>query len=176
MDVRVGRLVAAAAFAAALIASQTAFSQDGTFVSKEKKFSVTFPKDWEIKENFMGTTILALRPAAANDVFRENVNVVTEDIPKTMTVEEYFSASLDGLKKLLTDFAEIEKGESTINGRKLKWLTYRHRMGQLKLEVLVYCAVKDGRGYAITCSTVEGGLEKWRKPFEQIVGTFKVVD
>ena len=179
MNARIWKLVAVAACAAGLVVAagsmQSAFSEGGgAYVSKEKKFSITFPNDWEIKENFMGTTVLALRPAAANDVFRENINVVVEDVPKTMTVDQYFDASLASLKKLLTDFAEIAKGDSTINGQKLKWLTYRHRMGQLKPEVLVYCAVKDGRGYAVTCSTVEGGLDKWRKRFEEIVGTFKL--
>ena len=70
-----------------------AVDASGKYTNKEKGFSVTFPKSWETKEGVAGSVVASLSARESEgDNFRENVNVVIEDLPKEMTSEEYYQA------------------------------------------------------------------------------------
>lgn len=144
------------------------------YYNKDEGFSIKLPNEWEKKEGFMGTTIVTWSPQESSaDQFRENVNVAVEELPKALSLEEYFQLSLANLSKLMTDFQEHEKGQLSIDNNDAKWLIYSHRMGTVKLKVLVYMLVKGRRGYAIVCSAAPEQFLKYRDKFEEIVQSFK---
>jgi len=149
--------------------------REGPYVDREKKFSITFPKDWDVKENYMGRAVAGISLLEGpDDDFLETVNIGIEDIAKDMTLDQYWDAALATMRRLMTGFVEGEKGGKTINGQGFKWMVYSFRTGQMKRTNLIYVTVKDGRAYVVTGTTIEGGLDKWRKTFEEIAATFKV--
>jgi hypothetical protein len=145
-----------------------------TYTNKDKGYSIVFPKNWEMKEKFMGLDVFALSPLEGDkDLFRENVNIITEDLTKPMSLDDYYSMGLVNLKTLLTDFKEVESGNIDVNGIPMKWIVYDHRMGEVKARVLQFIAVKDRRAYVVTFSAMPDDFAKYRPAFEQIAKTYK---
>lgn len=145
-----------------------------TYRNGEKRFSIDFPENWEQQEGVMGTAVAAVRPQKPGDFFRENVNVVVEDLSVSMDADEYLKANLATMRKYLTDFKVHQKGNMTLDGRASRWIVYGHRMGQLKLKVLAVFLMNDQRGYVITSTSTPQRFSSYRKLFEKIAGTFRL--
>jgi eukaryotic-like serine/threonine-protein kinase len=151
-----------------------------------RKFSLSFPKNWEVRENIMGATVVGLAPTSTSsgkaEEFRENINIVVETLPQTMTTKSYYDESLKLLKKLFTDF-KIEKtghgsfdrqvAQSQMDKSDPYWTVYTHRMGKLRAKVLQYMSVVGKTAFVITCSATPQTYEKFRPMFEASIKTFK---
>ncbi len=140
------------------------------FKAPAKGFSVVLPETWERQENAHGTVVLALSPQAdASDTFRENINVVVEDLPGEYSVADYYLANQDQLRKVMTDFVEVQLGETIIQGQSAKRLVFTHRMGQLNLKVLQYYFSKGKRGFVVTCTAAPESYAQFEAEFERSV-------
>ena len=147
----------------------------GAPIITELGFGITFPEDWQEKRGVMGTAILGLSPKEnANDIFQENVNVVTDDVPDGMSSSEYVKASLDGMSNMLTDFNVVSNVSTEIGGRKAVALTYSHRMGNYRLKVLAYLITAGSKGYVLTCTALDGSFERYKAQFEDVCKSFRV--
>lgn len=148
--------------------------EPGRHYITKKGFSIKTPENWETKEELMGMAFVTLSPQEGPaDDFRENVNIIVEDLPRTLSLEEYYELSLANVRQLLTEFEEYESGQSSINGCDTKWLVYSHRMGIFNIKVLVYSLIKGRRAYVITCSAAHDQFSIYRPQFEGIAGTFR---
>ena len=96
---------------------------DGWVEYDHKEYSVFAPQDWEMDvTGRMNTTFILFSPRdSKNDMFRENVNLVKEDISKMdMTLFDYVKNSEGVLEKYMSDLRDLnieQKGERY-------WLTY----------------------------------------------------
>ena len=77
------------------------------------------------------------------------------------------------MRKILTDYSEIEKGDITIAGETAKWIIYSARMGTINLRNKVYFIIHDKRAYVITCSSTPNGFSQSRNIFENIAQSFE---
>jgi hypothetical protein len=144
------------------------------YYNDKDDFSIKFPKEWENKEGFMGTAVISLSLKEGNaDQFRENVNVVVEQLPREMSLDEYVDASIPNLAKVITDFRENEKGITTINDHDARWLVYSGRMGMINLKCIQYYMVDGKRGYVITCSATSESYDNYRRTFDDVATSFE---
>lgn len=149
--------------------------EPGRYHSKEKGFSIRLPKEWERREGIMGTTVIALSPQEGPaDQFRENVNVFVEELPRTISLEEYSTLSLANLRKLMTDFQELGTGEAVIGKATAVRRISSYRMGQFSLKALAYSLVKGRRAYVITCSSEAEQFDTYLGKFEDIAESFRL--
>ena len=138
----------------------------------DKSFSIRFPDGWELKEGFMGVVVAAMSPPEApGDKIGGNVMVKMENIPPGTTLADYVTVSLSNMKKMLTDFEVVEPVDATLGGVAAKGFVYRFRVGEVKLEALVYFLVKSDQGYGLTFGASPENFEKYRPQFEQIAKT-----
>lgn len=74
--------------------------------NEEFNVRIDYPEDWEMQEKFMGTVAIFLSPQeSSTDQFRENLNVITQDLSEQpTTLDEYAQTSLAQIKQLMTDF------------------------------------------------------------------------
>jgi len=152
----------------------TAAEEPNRYTNKDKGFSITFPADWERKEGQMGTIVLALSPQEGPaDQFRENVNVTIEDLPKTLSSDEYVEACLGTLRKVLTDLQEHENSAMNVADAPAKRLIFSHRMDAVKVKAMQCVLVKGTRGYVITCSAAPDQFDTYRPKFDEIVQSFR---
>ncbi len=143
------------------------------YINNKDKFSIQFPNNWEIKENYYGTNVMALSPLENNeDNFRENLNVVVETIPARMSLEDYFSLSVKNLHQL-NNFNDEFSGYDEFDNTKVKWLYYTHELANYKLKVVLYQLVKDGKGYSITATAKAEDFDKYKDQFQNSASTFE---
>jgi len=145
----------------------------GEYYDKEERFSIIPPAGWEQQQGVMAAAVVFLSPMEhADDGFRENINVVVEKLPSDLDFDEYVAASKANMRKLLTDFEELESSRRTVNGMIGERLIYAHRMGQVKCRVLLYIFVENGRGYNVTCTAGPDTFDEYLPDFEKACESF----
>jgi len=169
-----------AVFSIVLVLSVSAWGGDPvreltSYTNQEKKFSLRLPRDWERKENLMGSAVVAIGPQGkSSEDFRENINVVVEDLPNAMTSKEYFDVSLKVLKRLFTDFQLEKSGSLKLNQKDAYWVVFTHRMGKVKAKVLQYMLVDGLKAYVITSSSAPQKFSKYQHLFEEVAKSFSL--
>lgn len=145
-----------------------------TFTSREKGFTISLPGGWEQKKDVMGAVIVAISPLEGpKDIFRENVNVVVEDLATPMSSKDYFNNSVRVLKQLFKDFKLEKQGVAKINNRDFHWSMFTHRLGEVKAKVLQYMVVNGKRAYVITCSATPDAFKHYQARFEESAKSFR---
>jgi hypothetical protein len=163
------------AFAKAKAPAAAAAMGGDLFADKEKGFSVMLPKKWEIKKGVMGAEVIALRPkGGSKDAFRENINVVVENLNGTMLPKEYFKASQSVLQKVFAEFKVEKSGHTNIDKHDVYWVIFTHKMGGVRAKVLQYLTVEGNKGYVVTGSALPATFDKFKKSFEMVATSLKL--
>ena len=148
-----------------------------TYSNREKGFGITMPGGWEMKRDVMGAVVVAISPLKGpKDVFRENVNVVVEDLNGPMTSKEYYTNSMKVLKQLFKDFKLEKQGVVKIDKHDFHFSVFSHRLGETRAKVLQYMAVNGKRAYVVTCSATPDAYKNYQARFEDTVKSFKFED
>jgi hypothetical protein len=159
-----------------LAAGCTGKTEDpGRYHSEAGGFSLVIPEDWEKQENVMGCALTALSPLEGQgDQFRENVNVVVEELPRKLSLDDYVGLSRQNQEKLMTDFNVEKEADAKIGEIAAKQLVYTHRMGQINAKLLQYVLVEGKKGFAVTCTATPESYDKYVEQFQTIVNSLKV--
>lgn len=144
------------------------------FTDKEKGFSITFPKFWQINENVKGAAVMGFSPKENEaDTFLENVNVVASQANlEGYDAQKYFQVNYAPLAEL-EGFKEVERGETTLEGKKAIWVIFTHQTGNLDAKAIQYYLVRGSRGYVITGTGLSTTFEKYKPQFDQVARSFK---
>lgn len=156
---------------------QPALAKGGNQVvaDKERGFAFNVPSTWDQQRNTMGASVIALSPKEGNkDTFRENVNVVVEDLTSPMNAKEYFTASQSLIKKAFTEFKLEKTGQSKIGAHDFYWSIFSHRIGTIKARVLQYVTVAGNKAFVVTASAQPDTFHKYKGEFESIINTFRI--
>jgi hypothetical protein len=148
--------------------------QNTTFAGKD--YSLKFPDTWEINEKgMMGMDLIGLSPLeSTDDAFRENINVILENLPKAMADRDYLELTLAGMNKMFglpsdSKFVPVKVGNE--NGYHLH---YSVQMGQNEIDNDLYIVIKKNSAYVITCSNAKGKRDDFKAIMESVVGTFAI--
>ena len=156
-----------------LVSISFSYSQETVkYHNKTDGYSVVFPADWDIQEDYMGASVIALSPQETGDTIRENVNVVIQPMVDEMTLDEYVDFNISSMEMYLTDFSVEDSEPVLINGIEAELMIYYHTMGRLRFKVMVYIFIFNNTAYAVTCTAVPDSFELFREVFEKIVLSF----
>lgn len=146
--------------------------EPGRYYNGAEDFSLKLPEPWEIREGTMGAAVIVLSPQSGpSDDFTENVNVVVERLPKSMSAKEYEVATRRMLSTL-GDFAPIDEGACDIDGREAVWVVYSHRMKH-RMKVLMYVLTRGRKAYVITCTATPETFEEYEPVFREVARSFR---
>ena len=146
----------------------------GLFHSETQNFSITFPADWEIKEGFYGTEVMAISQLENDsDIFAENSSVAIENLNEPITLDEYYVLGTGYLPGMVENYKTIEEGESQIDGVPSKYIIYSQTMSEIEAYIITHIALKDDKAYLINFATLPEKLETFRPTFNVIKDTFK---
>ncbi|MES2560622.1 MAG: PsbP-related protein [Bacteroidota bacterium] len=123
------------------------------FLSKDKSFEISYPQDWELsKELPMGVSFLVLTGRQHDsDVFNDNVNVLVEDLKgNEVTSEEYGVMCKPMIRKMITDYKEVESKKIKLGTRDAYMLVYLGKQGIYALKYNQVILVEKGKAYIIT--------------------------
>ena len=149
--------------------------EPGRYYSKGEKFSIKFPSNWEIKEKFMDTSVIAIAPLEKEDTqFRRNVNIFVEELATPKDPEKHFNETKDYISSILNSFGAKHQTSSSVNNCKAYTLIYTHKVDKFGLQVFMCQLIGNNFAYTITCSDIQEQFAQHKQEFQNIVNSFKV--
>jgi len=142
-----------------------------TYESKLENFSFDFPVEWTIKEDNFNIKIFTPR----NDDINENIVIVTQQLQKFLSVDEYYEETIQQFKDTLEWFQEIESKD--IIKWKLKWKTivYKHTIKDKNLTLKssqTFLMWPENRVYSINYTATKDSFDTHIKWLELIINSF----
>jgi hypothetical protein len=130
--------------------------------------SIDKPEDWQKGNATQGVDLVYMSPVERNDTFRENVNLVHEDIPPFTDVSGYVDANLKNMNPSFEGFSVVERKETTLAGEDAVLVVYDATAGPgQKMRAMAYFVVKGDRGFVVTCSSTPKSIDRYRAVFEK---------
>lgn len=139
------------------------------------KYDITFPFNWEVKRNYMGCDIIAISPLEDDrDIFRENVNLIIEELPYSMSLIEYYVINIINMESRFPGFEILESNDIVINNNKAKRIIFINVTDRYNFKYLQYYFCTEKYGYVLTFTALTISYEDYSNKFEEIVKTFHI--
>ena len=137
-------------------------------------YTLTIPEDWVIKEDFMGSDLIATNAEMADSPqFSDGIAVTLENLPESISEEEYVELST----KLLQDVMGAEVSETEpyeLNGVDATRFRYQMTMGNRTLDNDAILILQEDAAYIITLTTQAGeGRDARIEPLLEVAKTFE---
>ncbi|MFC1926006.1 PsbP-related protein [Chloroflexota bacterium] len=147
------------------------------YTNSEYGFSIEYPKGWDLEEDYMGTVVIFAGDLLENR-YMTNVNILIEEVPAEMTLEDYAKGSALTAKKKYENFQIIEQYRTTtIDGYDAIVTTYRATVtyGEKAFACKDASAwiLRDEKAYSITYDILESYHSEYLDSFWEAVRTFK---
>lgn len=139
-------------------------------------FEITPPEGWTKGVEYsqgQKITFLYSPIEGDGDMFRENLNVLSERVGRT-TMKDYLDLNISNMETSLTSFSYDKISDLSINGMDFKSMLYSHSYDGVDIDAKVFLTIQDGVAYIITCSARGGDFDRWNDEFDEAVRSFKV--
>ncbi|MCK5179751.1 MAG: hypothetical protein KAR32_09495, partial [Candidatus Omnitrophica bacterium] len=121
--------------------------------SKAGGFSIRYPVTWSFQENTGGAAVIFFSPKANElDFFKENVNIVVQDISQApMELKAYSKLAIKQMQIVFEDnFVIIESGPTFIAGQVAYKLIFLGKGPDTELKYMSVWTIKGLTAYQIT--------------------------
>lgn len=143
---------------------------------EETEFSVSYPREWElVQSGQMGTSfILFAKQSSAQDQFRENVNLLIQNLAgMKIDLDKYVEISEGQIKTMITNGNIIESKRIVENGSSFHKEIYTGDQGVLKLKFEQYYWVKKEKAYVLTFTAEVNQFDNYKGIGEEILKSFR---
>jgi hypothetical protein len=159
-----------------LLIGHTAFAQPGTWKKMDHAdFSISYPPDWTLDmSGMMGTKLLAFAPMeSARDVFRENVNLIVQDLTGYGVGLDTFTVySLKQLAEVMADYSLKESVRLQNANGDVHKLVYDGAQGKMPLSFVQYYMMHNEKAYVLTFTAERSRFADWQQTGEQLLRSF----
>lgn len=114
---------------------------------------IQYPSDWTYEENKNGAVVIFYSPLENQlDFFRDNINIVIQDISSTpMTLESYSQLAVEQMKTLFGQNMQVESlSATTLDRRPARKLIFRGAGPNADLKYLSVWMIDNSKVYQIT--------------------------
>jgi hypothetical protein len=142
----------------------------------ETDYSIRYPDSLELqKPGQMGMNFMLLtKQTSAKDLFRENINLIIQDLAgQNVGLDQYVEVSEGQIKSMLTDGMLIESKRVKENFEYQR-LVYTGKQGQYSLKWLQYYWLEKSKAYVLTLTCEENQFDKYLPTCEQVMNSFKI--
>ncbi|OGX37028.1 MAG: hypothetical protein A3D87_01215 [Omnitrophica WOR_2 bacterium RIFCSPHIGHO2_02_FULL_50_17] len=150
------------------------------FLKYENKlygFSLKYPAAWAYAENQGGAAAIFYAPAENElDIFKENVNIVIQDISKNpMGLEEYTKTAIRQMQLVFEQNLVILESEPTlIDGRAAHRFVFLGKGPEAELRFMCLWTLVDMTAYQITYTAIDAKYDKYIDQVKSLVRSFKI--
>ena len=148
-----------------------------TYTNSEYGFSVEYPKDWDVMEDYMGTAVAFMGPLVLEDTYYININVFTEQLLEDMTLEDYVKLSDLSAKRTIPNYNKQQEYSTTIGGLPATILvatqTFELDGEDIALKEKYAIFIKDEIGYTITYDVPAEFHDEYLDSFDLAINSFK---
>lgn len=155
--------------------AQTSPSLEKTF--KENNFEIQYPETWEPNTSkSMGTEIILFSPLEnAEDKFRENVNVLIQDLTgQNIDLKKYKQITDEQLAEMATH-PEVDESLVLKEGDKEFYkVTYSMTHSNIRLKITSYCFISNDKAYLATFSSEFHKYDEYQQVGLEILNSFSI--
>ncbi|MBA7585707.1 MAG: hypothetical protein GH159_00870 [Dehalococcoidia bacterium] len=148
-----------------------------TYTNSEYGFSVEYPKDWDILEDYMGRVVVFIGPSVLEETYYININISIEQLSEEMTLEDYGITVESNTQMALPDYNKVDEYSTTIGGQPatVSTLTATVELEGTEYTLKDSCAIfiEDSVGYIITYDVPQEFHDQYADCFELVIGTFE---
>jgi hypothetical protein len=142
----------------------------------ENDYSIHYPDNWELdlsKKN--GMSFMILSPADSDsDLVRENVNLLIQDIPDGMNMDQYIKVSESQIKSVIPG-SSILKSERQLSGEaEYHKIFYTGVEGQSNYKFEQDIFLKKGKAYILTLTCEQDQFDKYQEVGDKILNSFRL--
>jgi len=141
-------------------------------------FQIQYPSEWELSlAKQMGSSFILFSPLEnKDDLFRENVNLIIQDI-KGMSIglEKYAQISESQIKSMMTNAQILESKVIEKNGRRVYHLVYTADMGIYHLKFMQNYFIQNEKAYVLTFTADQKNYDRYIKVGSEILNTFELL-
>ncbi len=165
-------------FLAITMNSIFAFGQTEWKTLLEHSFKIEYPDNWELnKLGLMGTKfILFSKVSNSSDTFRENVNLITQDLAGlNIKLDQYVKISENQVKTLVTNGKIIESKRISDKGIEYHKMIYTGKQGAFNLKFIQYFWVIDNKAFVLTFTAEVDEFDNYVQVGNKIMDSFKIL-
>lgn len=143
----------------------------------QSNFSIQYPSAWELNESGQqGTTFIVLSALeSGDDKFRENVNLVIQDLTgHNLRLDEYTVISVDQIKTMIPNSSLLENKKMSANNTDFQKVIYTGEPGTYKLKFEQYYFVLDNKAYVLTLTCEQDKFDQFKDVGERILNSFTI--
>jgi len=152
-------------------------SQNGWKIINENSYTIQYPDSFDLDKSGMMRTsfVLLSKQTSANDLFRENVNLLVQDLNgQNINLEKYTEISENQIKKMLSNCKILESKNIEIADKKYHKIIYTGDQLNYKLKFEQYYFVDKFKAYVLTFTCEINQFENYREVGEKIMNSFKI--
>ena len=146
-----------------------------TYTDQANGFSIQYPKDWaQMKQ---GNAVIFISPRAdSNDMFRENVNVILQDLSaQPMDLEQYGALSRKQIIGMYGANAIISQGSAILAGQKAECLTYNMSYNGRAEKIKSCWFIKSKMAYLFTYTAEPAQFTNYEKTATSLINSFTFI-
>lgn len=158
-----------------LLFSINAIAQTDWKTLKDKEYSIKYPADWTAdKTGQMGATFFLFSPLdSESDAFRENINLIVQDLSAyNLDLNGFTALSESQIKTMVKNSSIIESLRVKTNGNEFHKIIYSGEQNDLLLTFEQYYWVKNKKAYILTFTCTQESFDRFKKTSEEILASF----
>ncbi len=140
-------------------------------------YSIEYPADWELNESGeIGTSFILFGPVSSEeDLFRENVNLLIQDLKGYgLNLETFVEISEGQVQTMITDGKIIESTRQTNQALPYQKMIFTGKQGTYDLKFEQYYWVVDDKAYVLTFTCEETQFDNYKTVGEKILDSFQL--
>lgn len=144
---------------------------------EKQNYSIQYPKDWSLnEEGVMGTAFFLFSPLeSTNDNFRENVNLIIQDLSgQNIGLDKYVKVSEEQLKTMITNADLLESKRIKTANDEYHYIAFTGDQGIYKLKFIQQYWIKNQKAYVLTFSCENNKFKDYKKIGDEILQSFKL--
>ena len=143
----------------------------------ETDYSIQYPDTFDLdKSGQMGMSFILLsKQTSQQDLFRENVNLLIQDLTgQNIDLDKYVEISEGQIKTMITDGDLLESKRLTDKNKKFQRVIYTGKQGQYDLKWQQFYWVENKKAYVLTLTCEINQYNKYVSVGENIMKTFMI--
>ncbi len=137
-------------------------------------FRMSYPSSWQLDESGRNKTeFIILSKREKEDSFRENINLIAQDLSnQIMNLESYVALSVDQIKNVVAESKIFESKVITKNGEPVHSIVWSGLLNGKKLKFKQLLFINDNIAYALTLTCEENEYDNYIETADQILNSF----
>ncbi len=147
------------------------------YYNKAGGFSIKYPVTWALEENKGGAAVIFFSPKEnALDFFKENVNVVVQDISANpLNLEAYTKLAIKQMRLVFeSNFIIVESVPITIAGRAGHKLIFIGKGPDTELKYMSAWVLDGLTAYQITYTAISSHYDEYAGKMKKMVRSFRI--